>query len=131
MPSTYFMANQMLSVLQNKPALFVGLFLSLPERDGQGGHEVNGAGYARQSVAFGNPDQGQMSNISRIDFPQSTEDWGEVVGMGIWDAQVGGTLLWFDNFTNPLNITVGNFFMLRISDLKVMEGSCPCPAPGA
>ena len=129
MPSTYVMANQMLSVLQNKPALHLGLFLLAPGRDGSGGAEVSGNGYARQLITFSNPVQGEMSNVNPVQFPQATADWGRLVGIGIWDAQVGGNLLWFDDFNEPLNVTTGAFFVLRISDLTLIEGACPaCPA---
>jgi hypothetical protein len=119
------MANQMLSVLQNKPALFLGLYIMAPGRDGSGGSEVSGAGYVRQPISFGNPVQGEMSNVNPIQYPQATADWGPVAGLGIWDAQVGGTLLWFDDFVEPLNVTTGAFFILRISDLTLIEGACP------
>jgi hypothetical protein len=125
MPSTFVMANQMLSVLQNKPALFLGLHTMSPGRDGSGGAEVGGAGYARQSITFGNPVQGEMSNAGAIQFPQATADWGTVRGIMIWDAQTGGNLLWFDDFVEPLNVTTGAFFLLRIADLTLIEGACP------
>jgi hypothetical protein len=122
------MANQMLSVLQNKPALFLGLFTLAPGRDGQGGAEVNGNGYIRQAVTFGNPVQGEMSNVNSIQFPQASADWGTVTSIGVWDAQTGGNLLWFDDFVEPLTVTTGAFFMLRIEDLTLIEGACPaCP----
>ena len=127
MPSTYTMANQMLSVLQNKPALFLGLFTLAPGRDGSDGAEVGGNGYARQPITFGNPTQGEMTNVNPVHFPQASANWGEVTGLGIWDAQVDGNLLWFDDFAQSLNVTAGAFFILRIADLTLIEGSCPCP----
>ena len=123
MPSTYVMADQMLGVLRNKPALYIGLFHEAPGRDGSGGSEVDGSGYARQPIVFSSPLQGEMSNGNHIQFPQATADWGWVSGMGIWDAQ--GDLLWFDDFADRLNVTAGAFFILRIKDLTLIEGACP------
>jgi hypothetical protein len=117
------MANQMLSVMQNKPALYLGLFTIAPARDGTGGTEVDGNGYLRQQITFGNPMQGEMSNTGAIQFPQASADWGTVTTMGIFDAQVDGNLLWFDDFLQSLNVTAGAFFMLRISDLTLIEGA--------
>jgi hypothetical protein len=125
MPTTYTMANQMLSVMQNKPALYLGLFTAPPGRDGAGGAEIDGHGYARQPIAFGNPIQGEMTNVNAIQFSQAAEDWGTVTSLGIFDAQAGGNLLWFDDFSQSLNVAAGAFFMLRISDLTLVEGSCP------
>jgi hypothetical protein len=75
----------------------VGLFTDLPV-GGSGGTEVSGGSYARVEVASttGNwvaPSNGETYNAIPIRFPRPTDDWGDIIGVGVWSSASGGTLL--------------------------------------
>lgn len=79
--------------LQN---LYAALYVSDPtEMDT--GTEVNGAGYARQQITFGNIStsgtKSVISNNSIIIFPQAAGSWGVITHIGVRDAATGGNLL--------------------------------------
>ena len=71
-----------------------------------GANEVAVGNYARQAVATGASSgwaassNGITDNVSAITFPAATVAWGDVVGIGIWDAATAGNLLeafWLTN----------------------------------
>jgi len=88
--------------------LYVGLFTSLPGDAGTGGVEVSGDGYARVAVACNMTNwsatngagtttastgvSGTVSNNIDIQFPTALEDWGAIVGAGLWDHPTAGNL---------------------------------------
>ena len=127
MPTTYAMANQMLELLRSKPAVYLGLFTSTPGRDGSGGTEVSGGGYARMSVTFSAAAEGAMANDATIQSSQALTAWGTVSYFGLFDAAVGGSLLWFDAVTVAKDVVVGDFFIAMPGDLVLVEGECQCP----
>lgn len=82
--------------------IWVALFTVLPAEDGTGGTEVStsATGYGR--VQHGPSDatwsaptngNGQFSNIGVIEFGEPTDNWGEIVGFGLYDAETSGNLL--------------------------------------
>lgn len=91
--------------------VYVGLFAALPT-GGIGGTEVSGGGYTRIAVASttGNwvaPSNGETSNAIPIKFAVPSADWGDVLGVGIWTASTGGTLLLHGTASPPRTITNG------------------------
>lgn len=83
-----------------KPAaLYVGLFLAMPNDDASGGTEVSGGNYSRVQhgpgdAAWSKTSPGVVTNATAITFPQASgADWGQIVGVGVWDAASGGNLL--------------------------------------
>lgn len=96
----FFKGNNM-----NPPTnLYVALYLSDPTENDTG-TEVNGSGYARQLITFGDigvsGSKSTISNASAISFPQAGSGWGTVTHFGIRNASSGGDLLAFA----PLNIS--------------------------
>jgi hypothetical protein len=99
-----------------KPAeIHMGLFTTLPTADdGSGGVEIVGASYAR--VEYGPDDSawaapvggnGEFYNVYSIVFPTPQEDWGTVVGWGLFDAATGGNLLLFAALASNKNVPNG------------------------
>lgn len=81
-----------------------GLFTVSPS-DAGGGTEVAGNGYARVSVAntlanFPAAVAGAKSNAAVITWPTATAPWGVVLAVGIFDAAVGGNLLFWTTITS-------------------------------
>lgn len=86
--------------------------------------EVSGGGYFRVSLSrnmsafagtqgagttdISSGSSGTTSNNIPITFPAPTGDWGQVVGMGIWDASSGGNLLIYAPLTTPKTINNGD-----------------------
>lgn len=67
--------------------------------------EVDGTGYDRQPISFGEPEGGKMENDEEVRFGFAGSDWGEIKDAGIYDKQTGGTRL--DN--------------AKIANVKLME----------
>lgn len=85
----------------SKPAaIYVALFTTAQDDADSGGVEVAAASYNRIAVtqldanwnapAAGN---GLTDNVSDITFDTPAENWGTIVGFGIYDAVTGGNLL--------------------------------------
>lgn len=90
---------------------YVGLFTALPV-GGIGGTEVTGGSYARVEVVSttGNwtaPSNGETANVAPIKFAVPSANWGDVLGVGIWSASTGGTLLLHGSISPTRTITSG------------------------
>lgn len=118
----YFLRGQ---TIARPTQLFVALYKTSPT-DSDTGAEVVGGGYIRQPVTFGQPtqqsDRAVSTNTERIEFPTSTNAWGEVAYFGIKDARDGGNLLVYGAFNRPIDITEGNKFIIDIGNLSVSVG---------
>jgi len=71
---------------------YLGLFTDVEAET-----EVSGGSYARVALTTSNfgsaAAAGAITNTAIIAFPQATAGWGEIVGIGVWDAASGGNLL--------------------------------------
>ena len=74
------------------PTVYAGLYTAAPSDSG-GGTEVSGNGYARVSVAFGAPSNGQVLNSGTVTFATATASWGTITHFGIFDTTTSGNLL--------------------------------------
>lgn len=107
--------------------LYVGLYTVLPIEDGTGGTEVTGGSYARVAVTnnttnFPNATGGNPSTKSNgvaITFTTATANWGDVIGLGIFDASSSGNLLAFQ----PLTGTSYAYTALASNDIFTAPGS--------
>lgn len=62
--------------------------------------EISQPSYARQSISFVEPENGQTTNREDILFPVAEENWGNITHIGIFDAETNGNLL----FRSPAEI---------------------------
>lgn len=100
----------------------LALFTVLPAENGTGGTEVSGGSYTRQTVTFGAPSGGVVSNTGAITFPQATANWGLVVGVGLYeDAASGGELLYFGDLTTTKTVGLGDQLSFPNASLTVTE----------
>jgi hypothetical protein len=100
--------------------VYFGLFLTLPDDSGATGNEVTGNGYARvpianTTVSFANATTATGTfvtskwNTIAITFPADvTADWGQVIGLGVFDALTSGNMLWVADITPFRTIQVGD-----------------------
>ncbi len=99
-----------------KPAaLYVALFLTLPDEGGANGVEVGGGGYAR--VRNGPADanwsapsngDGTIRNLTAVPFAAPSADWNTVVGFGLYDALTGGNAWLLAPLETPLTVRAGD-----------------------
>lgn len=103
----------------------VALFTTMPSEDGTGGVEVSGLGYIRQGFIFdfqsqdGNGDI-FVSHSSDLLWDPAGDNWGSVVGIGIYDT-AGPTLLYYGTLLTPLSINTGTRALFPAFALKVTE----------
>lgn len=98
--------------------IYLALYTVAPT-DAGGGTEVSGGGYARQSVALDVASGGATANTSDITFPTATADWGTVVAVGIFDAEIGGNLLMWSNLDTSKTVNNGDTFKINAGDLDI------------
>jgi hypothetical protein len=139
--SNYF-ANKLIDfIFRGQPypqnlTLFIGLHQSL----GEDGQEVDAGGYTRApmvcSLAAWSGTQGVgtiekssggskfTTNNITIQFSAATEDWGSVVAIGIYDAEVNGNLLMYAALNDSVNILAGDDpATIEIANLRIQIDS--------
>lgn len=110
--------------------VYFGLFLSLPDDSGATGLEVSGNGYARvpianTTVSFANATTSagfvtSKWNAVAINFNQDiTSDWGQVIGLGVFDALSSGNMLWLADITPFRTIQVGDTASVPATSLSI------------
>lgn len=79
-------------------ATYLGLFTVAPTDSTPGTEVTVTNGYAREQVStWTNAAGGTVSNATPdpVEFQASGGNWGDIVAVGIFDASVGGNLLWY------------------------------------
>lgn len=104
-----YLSNLMINTILRKQSytggnIYVGLFTSDPSL---GGTEVTSVSYARQVVTFDAPANQQTSNSADILFPISTEVWGTISYIALFDAVTGGNMLYSSplEFSKTMNLS--------------------------
>ena len=98
--------------------VYVGLYTVAPGEAG-GGTEVSGGSYARQSVTFGAPSGGVVSNSGTVTFPTASANWGTVVAFAISDASSAGNMLVYSNLSASKTINNGDTASFSAGTLSV------------
>lgn len=99
-------------------ALYVGLYTAAPTEAG-GGTEVTVAnGYARKSVTFTTAASGVSTNSNLVEFANT--GWsGTIVAVGLFDASVGGNLLYFTAISPSLVVASSQLVTANIGGISV------------
>lgn len=125
MTTTFFLNCVMGNVFstQTTPSLpntyYIGLSTTAPSADGSGVNEPSGGSYARVALTtLSVPEDGVVSNLQDIEFPESTEDWGTVTHFVLYDAANGGHLLMGDALAKPRTIQSENQLRFKAGTLK-------------
>lgn len=103
--------------LTSPTTVYLALYTAAPT-DAGGGTQVSGAGYARQTIQFGAPSGGVISNTSAVSFTATGGNYGTVVAVGIFDALTVGNLLAWDDITSAV-INDGDTLLFPIGDITV------------
>jgi hypothetical protein len=122
---TYFTGNGM----------YVAYFTTLPALDGTGGVEVStvGTNYSRVLVAAGGftgPTGAQLvySNASDVTFGVPASGWGTLVGVALYDSDIGGTnnMLMRVALNQPAAVIAGSLApKFTAGSLKIRRAVCP------
>lgn len=119
---TDYTENKVLEHITGKTAFtkptntYLGLFTVMPSESGTGGTEVStSTGYARQQVTWGTAVSGAIANSAQVRFPVSgnaTNNYGTIVGIGLWDALTTGNLIVYGTLTSAVTINSGDSWTL-------------------
>lgn len=101
---------------QPTASVWVALFTTVPQLNGTGGVEVStsGTGYGRVEVLASNGWTGpsgtnmEYSNAADIVFGVPSANWGTITGIGIYDSETGGNLLFTGYLTTSKAVTSGD-----------------------
>lgn len=142
MPSstaTNFAHNSWMGLLlKNTPytpptSLWVALFTTVPALTGTGGVEVNvsGTNYGRVQILANTGWAGpagtnqEYTNAADINFLVPTGNWGTITGVGLFDAQNGGNLLYVGVLTTPKTVNNGDGAPKFLAgQLKLSRATC-------
>lgn len=105
--------------------VYVALYTSAPTDSG-GGTEVSGGSYARVAVTnnatnWPAASGGSKANGTAITFPEATADWGTVVAFGLFDAAIGGNLLYWGELSQNQAVNSGSTASFAIGALTIRE----------
>jgi len=101
-------------------ALWLGLFTTMPADDGTGGVEVSGGSYARVAINASSTQWAAATSASAPSvkkgptgantwvFPTPTANWGDTIGIGLFDASTSGNVLWTAQYAAGIIITINN-----------------------
>lgn len=115
--------------------LYLALFTTTPALGGTGGTEVStsGTGYARVALQratstwtgpTGGTDQ-LYTNTSELIFPVPTANWGNIVSVGIYDAQTAGNLVFISTITTSKPISLGDgSARILAGQLRILRAIC-------
>jgi len=97
---------------------YVALYVGDPSGAGTEVSTVD-TGYVRQSATFSEPSSGVISNSSAIEFPLSTDSWGTITYVAIYDAETDGNLLAYEALTVSRTVYINTQFIYPIGDLEI------------
>jgi len=94
--------------------LYLALYTTNPDANGDGGIEVTGGSYARVECGPGTGwwsapveiterEATQSSNVQTLRFPQPTANWGTITGIGLMDSLAGTIPLVLKTITQVVN----------------------------
>ena len=110
MSITYYASNRNLdynfgsSAYSVPGTLYMGLSTSVIGNDGTGATEPSGGAYARVTVTnnktnFGPAATGALTNLTSINFVESTTSWGTITYIFFADAISGGNIWYFQSLS--------------------------------
>lgn len=105
------------SAVTRPTAWYIALYTTDPG-EAQGGTEVSGGAYVRQSATF-TVSGDTASNSSAIEFPAATASWGSITHVAVIDASTGGTQIAYAALTTAKTIDTGDILRIPAGDLDI------------
>lgn len=104
--------------------LYAALYLSNPGETG-GGTEITYPGYERKEVTFSTPaiiaGGAQITNVSDILFPRSTQAAGTVTHCALKDATIGGNTWAYIVLDEPISVTADTAPLIRAAEWNYLS----------
>lgn len=98
-----------------------------PQVNGTGVTEPSGGNYQRVAItknttSFKASANGLVSNLNRLQFNESSSDWGVFPYYAIYDSASGGNLLWGGSLNRPRTIETDMQLFIEASGLTFTLG---------
>jgi len=109
-------------------SLYAGLSTSTPAADGTNVTEPSAAEYHRVLIAsyaypsvniFPTPDNGEVSNSIVLYYTEALSSWPSCTHFVLYDAETGGNLLAYGEFTSAVSPTSGKVVLIDIGDMTL------------
>lgn len=106
----------------SSPTLWIRLFSTDLTAAGTGTELANPSYAAKQIdnnlTNFPLSVDGAKANAVRFDFAVAGENWTAIEAVGLFDAQTGGNLYFFENLAAPIAIETGENLFFDIDDIQ-------------
>lgn len=99
------------------PVHYTSLHTASPGEDGVTTAEVTGGGYKRALTQFAAASAGGAKTSNTLAYPDMPAV--TVSHIGIWDAPVGGNMLFYGALTTAVAVTAGGTFVINAGGLTV------------
>ena len=104
--------------------LYAMLSTTTINSDGTGATEPVLSGYTRVAItssdtSWSTPAAGEISNLTRIDFPQATDDWANITYFALTDSATGGNIRCYQDLTSMKTVQTDDIVSFPIGYLKV------------
>ncbi len=115
------------TLIAHPAAIFIRLYSTILSPAGVG-TEITAAGYVPKEVAcdttnFPVVTDGSIENAVPIPFGTAEEDWPTVIAYGVWDAAVGGNLLWWGDIDPGVTATQNAVLTVPVGMLNFTENN--------
>lgn len=108
------------------PASYYAALVTVAPSDnlGSGLVEVSGGAYARflvpnDATTWPAAVNRVKSNGVALQWPMATSDWGQVVGVALFDASTGGTFHAYGPLTTPVTVLSGKAPLIQIGNFTI------------
>ena len=103
--------------------LYYGLFTAMPDADGTGATEATGGGYARESATnnatnFPAASAGVQKNGAAVTWSAFSADLGEILGVGVFEAESGGEPTFWALFSSPRTVLNGQGLEIPVNGIS-------------
>lgn len=105
------------SAVTRPTAWYIALYTSDPG-EAQGGTEVSGGSYVRQSATF-TVTGDTATNSAAIEFPAASASWGNITHVAVVDASTAGTQIAYAALTTSKTIDTGDILRIPTGDLDI------------
>lgn len=130
MAITYYQSNKILDYefgnTSYTPAstMYFGLSTTTIANNGTGATEPSGGSYARVSLVnnktnWGNASNGSLTNLSTVQFTESTASWGTITYVFISDASTSGNILYFGALSPSRTVAINTIVYFSASAITV------------
>lgn len=119
---SYTHAADIINYSLRNSTVYLALFINDPGPDASG-TEVSGTGYGRVPITLGIPavinGKSTSSNTAAVNFGTAGSAWGTVSYWAIYNASVGGALLWYGAFSRAKTIGINDSVVVAVGELDV------------